>query len=174
MWPDPSSRSPRILANILSLFFAQSTRLTAFLFLHHVSFSSYISNPLSHSPFSMHILSSSLQLVPSVSLQFLLFLTSITQCLSVSRVEVWQRCESGYASRVLGPRDGDCGKILMLPTTPFTDDDNGAQPVATGAGTSSHDFLLSRSKRILLTWRKTYHKNIARKSFNKLRRFSLI
>lgn len=54
----------------------------------------------------------------------------------------------------LSPRGGDCGKILMPLTTPLAaaaaaaDDDDGAQPAATGAGTSSRDFLLSRSRRV--------------------------
>lgn len=149
-----TSCSPRALANILSFFFAQHTWLTISFYLHHVSFSSYISNPFFRSPFSIHVLPSSLQLESSVSL---LSLSNQYDAVPLSRVEVWQRCESECASRVLGPRGVDCGKILMPLTTPFADENDGAQLVATGAGTSSRDFLLSRSKRVSPTWRKTYH-----------------
>lgn len=136
-------RSPRAQANISSLSFEPRPRLTVSLFLHRGPFSSVSNSPLS---LFLHriavVLPSSLQLGPSVSLWPSLPLAHKARCDAVplSWVEVWQHRGSGCASRALSPRGGDCGKILMPPTTPFAavaaddDDDDGAQPAATGAG----------------------------------------
>lgn len=147
--------SPRALANISSLSFAPTDRL----FLppsRSLLFCFQLPSLALPSPYTVVVLPSSLQLGPSVSLWPSLPLAHKARCDAVplSRVEVWQHRGSGCASRALSPRGGDCGKILMPLTTPLAaaaaddDDDDGAQPAATGAGTNSRDFLLSRSRRV--------------------------
>lgn len=117
---------------------------------------------MSNSPLSLllHritvVLPSSLQLGPSVSLWPSLPLAHKARCDAVplSRVEVWQHRGSGCASRALGPRGGDCGKILMPPptTTTVTMVLNRRRPAREA---SSRDFLLSRSRSLGETSRRS-------------------
>lgn len=91
---------------------------------HSLSFTRF--SPSSSSTFLPSIGTFRLVLSPS------LWRTTTTQCLSV-RPEVWQRRESGCASRARVHVVGDCGKILMPSTTPLARA-KGAQPAAATDG----------------------------------------
>lgn len=164
-----TSLSPRAHDNMHRLPLERAARETSVSLFLHIVFPSLLPRSL-HRQHRAAALPSSLQLGPSVSL-FLLSLAHEERhhynAVPLSRTEVWQRRrERVCASRAeAGPRGGDCGKILMPPTTPQRA--GGAQPAATGAGTRARARLPAFTLQVSFTG---FAKNISLGRREKIRR----